>query len=361
MSEDFQHPALYMPFEARINPHLGVTRERTKAWAHAIGFFDPQYTESTGGIWSEEAFDQADFAHFTALAYPDAPPHELSIVTDWHAWIWFVDDVFGSGYREIGDRAEALRRIARFMAFMPILPGPTPIPEDPAERAVADLWTRTAPAMSPQWRERFTMHVRDFLTGSLWETDNLTRDRFPDPIEQLEMRRRFGAAGFSAALLERAIGTEIPYHISRTRPFEVLIDTLRDAADLSNDIVSYAKDKREGVLVNNVIHTVRHLLDITLQQAVDTVNQLLTGRVKTLEETVRADLPQTMIDLDADELTSRLVLRYGDAMQTWLAGSYEWHDASGRFRQGQQRQPVHLLRGPTGIGTSAVHMATTDC
>ncbi len=286
-----------------------------------------------------------------ALTYPDAPAPELDLVTDWHAWIWFVDDISLPGIREVGDRAETNRRIARLRAFLPVLPQLTPVPETAAERAVADLWPRTAPAMSVSWRGRFTAAVSEFLRASLWEADNLGWDRFPDPIEHLEMRRRFGAARFSAALLERAVAAQIPQNVSHTLPFLTLLATLCDAADLSNDIVSYAKDHREGVEKNNVVSAVHRALGCPLHQAVDIVNQLLTGRVHTLEHTVATDLPQALNDLDADEPTRDRVRRYAQAIQTWLAGSYAWHEASGRYQDGARLG--RLPGGPTGLGTSA--------
>lgn len=113
----FERPAFYMPFTARVNPDLEAAREHTRAWARGVGvgLFD---RDGSGSVaWSEEIFDRADFAHFTALAYPDAPAPELDLVTDWHAWIWFVDDTSLPGLREVDGRAEVHRRISRLMAF----------------------------------------------------------------------------------------------------------------------------------------------------------------------------------------------------------------------------------------------------
>jgi germacradienol/geosmin synthase len=77
-----------------------------------------------------------------------------------------------------------------------------PEPANPAEAGLADLWERTAPAMSRGWRRRFIASTRDAAWGWLWELDNLGRGRVPNPIEYVQMRRRTGGAKWSANLAE---------------------------------------------------------------------------------------------------------------------------------------------------------------
>ncbi|WNZ12863.1 terpene synthase family protein [Streptomyces sp. 11x1] len=335
MADTFQIPSFYMPFPARVNPHLEETRPRVRAWAHSMGLLEPQHTDSHHGGWSAEVFDRADFTRFTALTYPHASARELELLSCWHSVIWCLDDIFLPWCEALGKREQILDHIERLMTFLPVtaaFPASGPAPKEPLERALADLWQRTAPAVSLSWQFLYTRSVRQFLEASLWETENLTRPRFPDLIEQTEMRRDYGAAGCSALLMEHSLGWEITEDIRATRPFSVLINAFRDTVDLHNDIVSYPKEVREGVARNNIVRVIQELHGVPLHEAVSLVNRILTGRVRTLEETVRSDLPQALHDLRTNQHTQRAVLRHARAIQGWAAGSYHWHEDTDRYR-----------------------------
>ena len=331
--DTFQLPSFYMPFKTRVNPHLEDVRPRVRAWAWSLGLLEPQHTDSHHGGWSAEVFDRADFTLFTALTYPHASAQELELLSGWHSVIWCLDDVFLPWCEALGNRQRILQRIERLMSFLPITAYDSgPVPEQPLERALADLWHRTAPSTTRSWRILYTRSVRQFLEASLWEADNLTRSRFPDLIEQTEMRRDYGAAGCSALLMEHSLGWEITDDIRGTRPFTVLINAFRDTVDLHNDIVSYPKEVREGAAKNNIVHVAQELYDIPLHSAVSLVDRILTGRVRTLDETVRTDLPQALRDLHSDQATQHAVLRHARAIQGWAAGSYHWHKGTERYR-----------------------------
>ncbi len=333
MSETFRVPAFYMPFQVRLNPYLDEVRPQVREWAQSIGLLEAQHTDSSHGGWDEEVFQRADFSLFTALTYPDAPAQELRILSCWHTVIWCTDDTFLPWYEALGDRAKILQRIERLMAFLPVTSQATPSPQHVLERALADLWSQTRDSATLTWRLRYTDSVRKFLDASLWESDNLFRNREPDLIEQIEMRREYGAAGCSALLMEHAHRWEAPAEVQSLRPFQALINAFRDTVDLHNDIVSYSKEVREGVAQNNMVHVAHRIHGGSLQSAVDHVNQILTGRIVTLKDTVENDLPQALHDIKADSETQVRTLRHGRALQGWAAGSYHWHQMTGRYRK----------------------------
>lgn len=62
------------------------------------------------------------------------------------------------------------------------------------ERGLADLWARTIPAMSADWRARFVESTKNLLDESLWELANINAGRVANPIEYVEMRRKVGGA-----------------------------------------------------------------------------------------------------------------------------------------------------------------------
>ena len=93
------------------------------------------------------------------------------------------------------------------------------------EAGLADLWARTVPARSGEWRVRFAQSTRNLLDESLWELANINSGRVADPIEYIEMRRKVGGAPWSANLVEHACGAEVPASIAGSRPMRVLRDT----------------------------------------------------------------------------------------------------------------------------------------
>ncbi|MEU5125197.1 terpene synthase family protein [Streptomyces mobaraensis] len=329
-------PRFHMPFRSRLNPHVDRTRVRTKKWARKMGMFDERYLEWPRR-WSEETFDEADFPLFIALTHPDADAAELDLVTAWHVALWFVDDLFLPLYRRDHDQESAAAQVDRLMLFLPLDGLPRPLtPEHPVERAFADLWTGTAATMTPLWRERFTGSVRRFLDGVLWELEHVDH-AITDLIEYLGACRDFGGLQFTAILMEHAMG-ELSPGVLRGREFRTATDAFVDAVSLHNDIVSYDREVDEGTIGNNGVEVARNALGLNRRDAVAVVDDLLTARVDTL-----AAAP-TAVPAEA--------VRFVGALQEALAGSYRWHELTGRFGG----TAAGFAAKPRGLGTSAAYV-----
>ena len=165
-------------------------------------------------------------------------------------------------------------------------------PANPVEAGLADLWTRTVPARSADWRARFAESTRNLLDESLWELANINAGRVADPIEYVEMRRKVGGAPWSANLIEHACDAEVPAVIAASRPMQVLRDTFADAVHLRNDLFSYQREVHdEGELSNGVL-VLERFLGCDTQQAADRVNDLLTSRLQQFEHTALTELPR---------------------------------------------------------------------
>ncbi|WP_190022741.1 terpene synthase family protein [Streptomyces hiroshimensis] len=354
MSHPFVLPSFYMPYPARLNPHLEGAREHSRAWAREMNMLEGS------GIWDEADLDAHDYALLCSYTHPEASGPVLDLVTDWYVWVFFFDDHFLDIFKRSGDMAGAKAYLDRLPAFMPLDGGETPEPTNPVEAGLADLWARTVPSMSQGWRRRFAESTRHLLNESVWELSNINEGRVANPIEYIEMRRKVGGAPWSANLVEFAVAAEVPGAIAASRPMRVLKDTFADSVHLRNDLFSYQREtEAEGELANAVL-VLERFLGCDTQQAADTVNDWLTSRLQQFEHTALTELAPLFEEHGLDPQARHDTFAYVKGLQDWQSGGHEWHMRSSRYMNdapgGAVNAPEALLAGPLGLGTSAARM-----
>ena len=354
--QPFELPDFYMPYPARLNPNLGRAREHSKSWAYEMDMIDvPQHGTK---IWDEDDFDSHDYALLCAYTHPDATGPDLDLVTDWYVWVFYFDDHFLELFKRTGDLPAARAYLDRLAAFLPLDGEIAEQPENPVERGLADLWRRTVPAHSTDWRARFIESTRNLLDESLWELANINEGRVANPIEYLEMRRKVGGAPWSANLIEHVAGAEVPAEIAASRPMKVLRDTFADGVHLRNDLFSYQREVHdEGELSNGVL-VFERFLELTTQEAANKVNDLLTSRLHQFEHTALTEVPPLFEQNGIDPASRLGVAAYVKGLQDWQAGGHEWHLRSSRYMN-DRVTPAGVLGGPTGLGTSAARITAS--
>jgi germacradienol/geosmin synthase len=355
--QPFELPDFYVPYPARLNPHLEGARRHSKEWARSMGFLQPEQGQR---IWDETDLDRHDYGLLCAYTHPDCDGTELDLITDWYVWVFYFDDHFLALYKRTGDAAAATAYLDRLRAFMPVDGGEVPEPSNPVERGLADLWPRTVPAMSPAWRRRFITTTRNLLEESLWELTNISKGRVANPIEYIEMRRKVGGAPWSANLVEHAAGAEVPARIAATRPLRVLCDTFADAVHLRNDIFSYQRETEQEGEVNNGVLVFERFFGLAAQQAANAVNDLITSRLQQFEHTTLTELPPLFAEHALPPAEQAAVLAYAKGLQDWQSGGHEWHLRSSRYMNRGGRNTPRLPGGPTGLGTSAAGVASVS-
>ncbi|MEV7214039.1 germacradienol/geosmin synthase [Kitasatospora cineracea] len=349
MAQPFELPDFYVPYPARINPHYEEARVHTKEWARGFGMLEGS------GVWEEHDLDSHDYALLCSYTHPDCGSEALNLVTDWYTWVFFFDDHFLEIFKRTLDREGGKAYLDRLPAFMPMdLADGYPEATNPVEAGLADLWQRTVPHMSPDWRARFAESTRNLLNESLWELSNINEGRVSNPVEYIEMRRKVGGAPWSAGLIEYAADAEVPESVAYSRPLRVLRDAFSDGVHLRNDLFSYEREiGEEGELSNGVL-VLETFLGCSTQQAADAVNDLLTSRLQQFENTALTELGPLCAEhgLGPDEVAR--VVAYVKGMQDWQSGGHEWHLRSSRYMNGGgAAAPAH---GPRGLGTSAANL-----
>ncbi len=352
--QPFELPEFYTSYPARLNPNLSEAREHSKSWAVSMEMIDvPQHGTA---IWSEDDFDSHDYALLCAYTHPDATAGDLNLVTDWYVWVFYFDDHFLELYKRTLDSAGAREYLDRLPAFMPLDGVITETPTNPIECGLADLWTRTVPARSVDWRRRFATSTENLLSESLWELANISRQRIPNPIEYVETRRKVGGAPWSANLVEHAANAEVPAEIAPTRPMQVLRDTFADGVHLRNDLFSYQREvEDEGELANGVL-VFEQFLGCGTQEAADAVNDLLTSRLQQFEHTAFTEVPGLFAEYALNPGAESAVFAYVKGLQDWQSGGHEWHMQSSRYMNDGAPTTDGLPTGPTGLGTSAARI-----
>ncbi|MET9962006.1 germacradienol/geosmin synthase [Streptomyces sp. NPDC006326] len=352
MTQPFRLPDFYVPYPARRNPHLEAARTHTRQWARDFGMLEGS------GVWEEEDLDAHDYALLCAYTHPDCDGDALNLVTDWYVWVFFFDDHFLETFKRSQDRAGAKAYLDRLAAFMPMdLADGFPEPTNPVEAGLRDLWLRTVPAMSADWRERFSASTANLLNESMWELGNIGIGRVPNPLEYIEMRRKVGGAPWSAGLVEY-VAAEVPARVARTRPLGVLRDAFSDAVHIRNDLFSYQREVGDEGELSNAVLVLETFLGCTTQEAAEASNDLLTSRLQQFEQTALVELPRLFADHAMDPAEIAAVLAYVKGLQDWQSGGHEWHMVSSRYMNEEARTtaPLSLPFLPQGLGTAALDL-----
>jgi len=351
MSPAFELPEFYLGWPPRLNPSLEAARTHTKAWAREVGILDTPESDDTPEIWSEAKFDAMDYGLLCAYTHPDAPAPELDLVTDWYVWVFYFDDHFLDVYKRPGDEEGGRAYLARLALFMPLdLADTPPEPTNPVERGLADLWYRTVPSKTLQWRVRFFASTKHLLDESDWELRNINARRVANPIEYIEMRRKVGGAPWSAHLVEHANFVEVPDRVWDSRPLRVLKETFADAVHLRNDIFSYEREINEEGELSNCILVLETFFDSTTQEAADLTNEVLTSRLYQFENTALTELPILFLEFGLSPIEQQAVALYVKGLQDWQSGGHEWHMRSSRYMNegATGEDPPPVLGGMAG-------------
>ncbi|MFK0153376.1 germacradienol/geosmin synthase Cyc2 [Streptomyces sp. NPDC090493] len=346
MTQPFELPHFYMPYPARLNPHLEEARTHSTEWAREMGMLEGS------GIWTQADLEAHDYGLLCGYTHPDCDGPALSLITDWYVWVFFFDDHFLDMYKRTQDRAAGKAHLDRLPLFMPLDPAtPVPEPQNPVEAGLADLWARTVPSMSVDWRRRFSVATEHLLNESMWELSNINEGRIANPVEYIEMRRKVGGAPWSAGLVEYATA-EVPAVVSGSRPLRVLMETFADAVHLRNDLFSYQREVEDEGENSNGVLVLETFFDCTTQEAADTVNDILTSRLHQFEHTALTEVPALAAEKGLGPDQAAAIAAYTKGLQDWQSGGHEWHLRSSRYMN-QGAVPSSPWQQLTGPGTSA--------
>ncbi|QUQ69388.1 terpene synthase family protein [Kutzneria sp. CA-103260] len=351
MAQPFELPEFYLVHPARLNPNLEGARVHTRQWARDFDMIDTPAFEGGEIIWSPAKLEAMDYALLCAYTHPECSGEILNLITDWYVWVFFFDDHFLELYKKPKDIKGAKKYLDGLREFMPLHGAITATPTNPVEAGLTDLWERTIPMMSQEWKVRFIESTLNLLVECMWEIINIDEGRVANPIDYIEMRRKVGGAPWSANLVEVAVGAEVPDSVARTRPLRVLRDTFADGVHLRNDVFSYQREVEEEGENANMVLVLETALGCTAQEAAEATNDLISSRMQQFEHTVFTELPILFDEYHLRPDERMAVLVYARGLQDWQSGGHEWHMRSSRYMNSNADKAGWVPGGPTGLGT----------
>ncbi|GAA5054265.1 terpene synthase family protein [Nocardia callitridis] len=368
-------PEICMPYRLRLSPHLDAARTNLTHWGALVGLHDPIPDLAGQPLWSPQDLVDFDFPLCSAGLDPDATPAELDLSANWLTWGTFVDDYYPQVFSRRKDLASAIAQGKRFHVIMTATPGSAPVPANAMERAFADLWRRTTAVLDATQTAEFAAAVTAFTDSCEWEVANEITHRIPDPVDYVEMRRRTFGSDLTMALSRFSHGGLVPPRVYRTQTILDLEHTATDYATLLNDLFSYQKETQFEGDFHNAVRVIQNFLECGRDEAVETVNNLMTARIQQFERIVTTQLPVLYQEYDLDADARAALDRRASELEDWMAGILHWHRECFRYdephlhaRYGPDTDasattpeppetPAHPTpHRPTGLGTTAARV-----
>jgi 5-epi-alpha-selinene synthase len=314
--EAIRVPKMYCPFSPQISPYAQEVHEHSLAWATRFQMIQ--------GEAARRRFHGTNLARLTARAYPTASLEDMKLLNDWMVWFFVFDDQFDD---VLGTTLESA--LSTVHAYIKICEnaGEQSAP-GPAAAALCDLYRRTLPRMSPAWRTRFTRHFIQYLDTYTWMGQNHLQGAIPELHVYLEYRYHSGGAVPSRDLIEFADRLRLPDELLLSWEFERLNRAANHAICWSNDIFSLAKELARGEVSNLVVIT-KHMYRLSWQEAIESVNTMVTNEVRLFEQ-IERHLPPIAPHLVAD------AYRYIAGLKAWIRANFDWSAETHRYLRVEQ-------------------------
>ena len=276
------------------------------------------------GAESLRRFDSSNFGLLAAYTYPQATRERLEVCNDWHAWLFFFDDV-ADEVSEVGQRPEALEEL--MVACVEVLRGAPMRPQaTPLEHYTLDIGRRLRRLASQQWLSRFADDVDLYLfRGTLPAARHWAEGTVPD-FDAYYTQRALDSAVFTALdLIEITVpGRELPVEVLTDFDLLLMRELSTRVVALSNDLFSYEKEVLWHHNPNNLVHMLQVHRGMDLEEAVaEAVRVINTDMERFLASEERMH--------QSGWLEDPRVAYYVAGMQAWMRGNVTWSQVSGRY------------------------------
>ncbi len=304
-------PDLYCPFPSLVNRHADVVGRATIEWAGRHGLLTTPK--------QRHRLEAVRVGWLIARTNPTTSLEALQLLANWCTWLFLQDDECDEN--GIGKDPAAIA--ARHQRSYEILSGSSLQRGDrPLSRALAELRQRFVQNARHGWMDRFVQTVANSFHASIWEAGNRERHITPDLDTYLAYRPYTGGVYTFIETIEVTERLGLPFEMY-DHPY--LQETVRCAVNVvcwSNDIVSLAKELKEGD-VHNLVLVLQQHHRITIQEAIQCAAAMHDREVSRFMA-LEADMP----DFGVYEAQVR---HYLMLQKAWMKGNLDWSYMSGRY------------------------------
>ncbi|HWV68082.1 terpene synthase family protein [Chitinophaga sp.] len=304
-------PALYCPFESKINNHLASTEQHTNNWIR-------QFKLHEGADF--EKFLGDNFAYMTARFYPEASEKNLWLANDINCLLFVMDDAMDNQV----DRADMIKTRNSLLEFIDkcnaILHHPETYtgPDTGVFTALHDVWIRLMAISTPEWQQHFIESLQMMFQAAVWEFDNVAAGKIPTVPEFYNTRQFLGAAHISTDMISVIEEVNISRELLNHPTVHELTVLARNAVCWANDLFSLTKELEHGDKHNMVI-IVKEERQTDLQSA---IRETVMIHDKDIQRFVT--LANELPGVDPDNADLRKYIRILSAI---LIGNIDWSSA----------------------------------
>ncbi|MFF4603437.1 terpene synthase family protein [Streptomyces sp. NPDC001339] len=322
-------PTFYMPFRDQgLNPAAGEAEAAMWAWLESNGLLPTPA--------DRHRVERTRPASMYARWCPQAAPEVLSLLTQYLAWAFIVDDQFDIHAPDPHRCRDVIT------ALDAVFDGPGHIsgqPSGPLVEAFADLWQRLSAGRSAGWCQAFRADVRAWWCTYYREAVGSSTGQLPQ-LEEYRAHRREGVGLYMFMdISEIASGLDLAPEVRHLPAVRDLRDAAEEHMGLYNDIYSLPSDEAVGYLYNAVL-LLEHHHQHPRRQAMRIVNDMLTACIHRM----CAAQQRLPAELDAARITGQAradALRTTDDYLRYVRANFDYHHQTPRYTNPPERALEH--------------------
>ncbi len=310
--ERWELPELYCPFPPLVNRNADIVEQRTIEWATQQGLLTDPIVR--------KRLEMVRVGWLMARTYPYTELDELQLLADWCTWLFLQDDQCDE--KGIGKDPVQLAEIHN--RSLAVLKG-VPLHRNDRSLTIAlvNLRQRLVERARYGWMPRFLASVAAAFDASVWEAGNRAANRIPSVEHYLAKRPFTGGLYTLVELMDLTENFNLPFEIYDHPYLQKLTRRAVNAVCLSNDVISLAKELRQGDF-HNLVVVLRHKDNISLQDAVYRVAALHDAEVRAFIN-LELDMPSFGPTFEP------AVKQYVTILKAWMRGNLDWSYMSGRY------------------------------
>ncbi|MFV2121204.1 terpene synthase family protein [Streptomyces sp. Act-28] len=322
--DPFTVPEFHLPFEGSTEPGGGHANAEATAWAVERGLIEAEAAEEFAGI---------GFGHLAARVARGASEGELTLLAQWMAWSFVLDDQHDLLIRSdrLGDWQPLSDALTRHVGDVPA-DVPESVRDNPLVSSFAELCDRILAGMSPLLQDRYRRHVPRMLRSLDEEAANRRPGHRPAVEDYVLTRRHSSQLLPMMDMVEAAQGIEIPLEVDASPALQELAWSAIDVISWGNDVFSLPKEYSCGD-TNNLAALLAEWHGLTPLEAVEAVEKRIRARVEDFLAIARG-LPRALDALGVtDPAVRTAVERRVRGHEDWMIGAdlRQRHDCT-RYR-----------------------------